>query len=421
MKVVHLATSRFGGAGRAAERLHLALIEYKINSVLITLDHPNKCDNSLEIYSWYSYHSSRKSKKIFRIRQKLKNIFRNEKQNSVKGKLNLELEELQKAVICEIASSPFSDIDIWNHPLVKNATIIQLHWISRMVDYQKFFQNCKKPVLFTFHDMQPILGCFHYMEDQIINFNLAYNLNKKFIDIKTKAIASFNFPISLVSPSKWLANEVMSSYVFKKFMCNVIPYTIDDKIFNIKNKQIVRKTLGLPCDGIILLFVAENIFNYRKGFDLLLDALGKLNEKLPFTFLALGNYKDIFITCFPVLTPGYISDDSKLSLYFSAADVFILPSREDNLPNTMLESLCCGTPVIAFPTGGMKEIIQSGVNGLLAEKVDANSLANAINDWYENRDKYKQECISREAQKLFNASTIVNAYKKEYTNLIFRS
>jgi hypothetical protein len=142
--------------------------------------------------------------------------------------------------------------------------------------------------------------------------------------------------------------------------------------------------------------VANSINEPRKGFDLLLDALNKISFT-DVTLLVLGKAENIQTENLDVRLLGNISDDKKLMEYYSLADAFIIPSREDNLPNVMLESFACGTPVIGFPIGGIKEHVIDYKTGLLAKDISSDALAECIKQFSLNHHRFNRDWIKNYA------------------------
>jgi glycosyltransferase involved in cell wall biosynthesis len=107
-----------------------------------------------------------------------------------------------------------------------------------------------------------------------------------------------------------------------------------------------------------------------------------------------------------------------MSLAYNSADVFILSSLEDNLPNVMLESLCTGTPVIAFPNSGAEEIIQNGINGIITDEISAISLSKAITTFFNNKSSFNSVNISKEAHSRFSGKKHFKSYLNVYSSLM---
>jgi glycosyltransferase involved in cell wall biosynthesis len=206
--------------------------------------------------------------------------------------------------------------------------------------------------------------------------------------------------------------------MFKQHKLHLIHYTIDSDVFYCdSNTQALKIKHKIPLCNTVFLFVAENINNRRKGFDLLLESLNRLVDN-NITVLLIGDSQSEFSSSIDIRLIGNINSNVKLREYYSLADAFIIPSREDNLPNVMLESLMCGTPVLCFNIGGMKDIIIDGFNGLKADKTDSNDLYNIITLFIKSKTQYNRKEIHLHALNLFSESIIVNKYKDVYDNIV---
>ncbi|WP_447977459.1 glycosyltransferase [Candidatus Nitrospira bockiana] len=174
--------------------------------------------------------------------------------------------------------------------------------------------------------------------------------------------------LSIVTPSVWMKRLAEES-MLKRFPVHVIPNGVDLDIFRPHDPVVSRRLLGLPADRIVLLFSARNLLDRRKGADLLLDALRRLPASLTreLILVTVGSqewaFRDVGIDARHF---GYVADDYLRAIIYSAADVYLFPTRADNAPLVVLESLACGTPVIAFDTGGLPELVRPGISGLLA-------------------------------------------------------
>ncbi len=174
--------------------------------------------------------------------------------------------------------------------------------------------------------------------------------------------------LNVVAPSRWLSEEARGSAVLGRFEVQTVPYGLETDVFQPRDRTVIRNLLDIPLDARVILFLAEGLGNRRKGFDLLLTAL----EQLPLqenTFLIAVGGGSVEVTerlRLPVRWLPPISNDRYLSFIYSAADVFVMASRADNLPNTVLESLSCGTPVAGFAVGGVPDLVDDGETGRLA-------------------------------------------------------
>jgi glycosyltransferase involved in cell wall biosynthesis len=426
IKVVHISTSNFGGAGRAAYRIHEALLKNGVQSSFLNIVSKGDISNNLFMENIMQ---TKEMKKTFIDRQFDKFQFhlnkhlgihlksRSEKEKRKREQLYSELKEMNSLLDCEIATLPFSDYDILENRLVKEADIIHLHWIAGMLDYPTFFKKNKKKVVWTLHDMNPFQGLFHYKEDEIRNTPIAMELDDRIKVVKSDAIKYRKSSLVIVTPSDWLLKEVIQKSSFKKLEAVCIKYPIDTSLFSPQKKCNFKMINHIPERNMVLLFVAEVVKFKRKGFDLLLEALKYLNH-IPLTILVLGHEHQFEIENLDVRFLDTIKDDKTLSSYYSLADAFIIPSREDNLPNVMLESFACGTPVIGFPVGGIKEHVIDFETGLLAEVISSESLAKTIEKFYIHKEKFDRQSIQNYAKKHFNEELIAGKYIHLYKQVL---
>src|SRR5690606_8995588 len=156
-----------------------------------------------------------------------------------------------------------------------------------------------------------------------------------------------------------------------------------------------RKLFNIPEDKLVILFVAESTASPRKGFIFLQKAIEKLRLE-NVILCSVGGQNTELKSTNELIELGSIKDERLMSVVYSAADVFVIPSIMDNLPNTVLESLMCGTPVIGFPVGGISDMIVDGENGLLTKEISVTSLAEALTYFLANPKRFDRENIRRE-------------------------
>ena len=370
MKILHITTSDSGGAGIAAKRIHFGLLDSGVNSKLLVLSNPK---DKREIFAFRSLivrkilDRTLKSFTFF-LPQNLKLL---NQTSGVKGDF-------------EIFTTPLTLYKVEEHPLVQEADIIHLHWISNFINYPTFFSTLgkNKKFVWTFHDMNPFMGGFHYQGDYQANPHLL-PIENVIREIKYKSY--LNIPDSnmhVIYLNKWMKEKSEEYKTFSRFPSSIIPNGLDSESFKPFTKDTSRESLGIPLTTKVLMFGCQAIRIKRKGFDLLSDALKIILNKsdVQLTLLTIGeSLPDMDLhRNVKVIELGYVSDLKKLRMAYSASDFFILPSLEDNLPNVMLESWACGTPVISFANGGMKDHIKNGMNGYLITDLTAVALAERI-------------------------------------------
>jgi glycosyltransferase involved in cell wall biosynthesis len=393
-KILIVNTTDQGGAANACIRLHLGLLKEGYDSKLLVL---YKSRNIPEVYEYD------KDDKSFSTLQRLK------KKHQLKS-FNKCLATLERGV--GIYSPPMSLYNIRDHELYDWADIINLHWVSNFIDIPTFFDNNTKPVVWTLHDMYPFTSGYHYT----VGFPIHHfdSLNEKYLKIKKKALAKNIAPIVITAPSKWLAEISKKSDLFSSFEHRAIPNSINENEFKPYHKEEAKKMLNLSLDEKIILFVADKVKSKRKGLSILLESLTHIKEEL--TIMVLGDTTHIDINSAHVKKLGFISNEKELAVIYSAADLYVIPSMEDNLPNTVLESIFCGTPVVGFKTGGIPEMINHKKNGYLCQNTNPKELAEGISEAL--RIEFDQNEISKAAVTKFGTNVQVRNFALLFKNIL---
>lgn len=328
---------------------------------------------------------------------------------AIATKLGKQLANLRSDLDCEIATLPFAPYNLLGHRLVKEAHIIHLHWVTGMVDYPSFFEQLNKPLVWTLHDMNPFMGLFHYTGDLTKNKLKVAELEAQVSQIKSTALKNLQQG-TIVSPSNWLLQEAQLSKVFSENLNFIqIANPINTNVYSPQEKKYKNKTLTL-------LFAAGNLNNRRKGVDLVIDALNKFPEPLILKTIGKGELK-LSNSKVQVESLGYINKPEAMIAVYRQVDGLLLPSREDNLPNTMVEALSCGTPVISFNTGGMREYIAEGENGCLASEFSADALLEAIFRFRHLQANFKSKAVAERAKQHFQAKNQAKKYLNLYLDL----
>jgi len=374
MNVLHLSTSDVGGgAARAAHRLHKGLRHAGISSRMLVKNKLGE-DDAVEEYAPPSGLWTR-LKRRWR-REKIQRAFRRYRSTRPEG---LE---------------PFSDDRSRYRGRVLEqcppTAVLNLHWVAEFVDVTAFFENTTTPVVWTLHDMNPFTGGCHYNVDcrryrnscgrcpqlgSSEENDLSHAVWTRKRRVYDEAIR--NQRLQIVTPSEWLARGAEKSSLFSEAEVQVIPYGIDQKTFRPRETQGLRASLDIPADHRVILFVAHSTENHRKGFDLLAGAIESLTVERV-TLLSIGATTPELNAACPHLHLGMLESDVLLSVLYSFADLFVIPSRQDNLPNTVLESMACGTPVVGFNVGGIPDMVRSGETGWLAEVGSVRALRQAL-------------------------------------------
>lgn len=400
MNILHINSHDNGGAAIAAIRLHKAMLNSGIDSKILFRYKTN--------YSVpFSYQYSAPAKSIF---SKVINRFKSKKtQTRLDLKYNL--------------TGHFSlinkyDCNIRHLSIYKEADIIIFHSISNFIALESFLAKNTKPVIWTLHDMNSFTGGCHYSEsctkftDRCNNCPILMdtddqNTSEKELIKKIKLFEKKD--IRIVSPSQWLKSFSEQSRSFHLFNHYLIPYSIDTSIFRYYNRESTRNILDLPSDKTVILFICDYISDKRKGFDLLMGAL-EFVDKSKIHVCVVGNNFDAADKIPSYTYFGRVNDEFKMALIYAASDVFILPSREDNLPNVMLESLCVGTPVIGFSIGGLKDILKTGENGVLIDNISSTDLAEAITSFINGKWVFDNKKISEYHKDYFSQGKQVKSY-----------
>jgi glycosyltransferase involved in cell wall biosynthesis len=380
MKILLLSTQdMLGGAARASYRLHKGLQNIGINSQMLVQE-KNSDDKTVLAPRIRMFQGIARSKLTFDAlplkfyRQRSENIF--------------SLQWLPDRVIPKIAAI--------------NPDIINLHWISGAFVHIETLAKVKRPLLWTLHDMWAFTGGCHYSGDcdrYTQSCGTCPQLgSKKDWDLsrwvwKRKISAWKKLNLTIVTPSSWLAKCARASSLFQDLRIEVIPNGVDIQTYRPIERRVARKLLNLPEDKQLVLFGSlRATSDNRKGFHLLQPALQELSksgwkDRLEVVIFGASQPEDPPDFGFQAHYVGTLNDDLSLSVVYSAADVFVLPSIEENLANTVMEAIACGTPCVAFNIGGMPDMIDHQKNGYLAQAYRIEDLAQGINWVLENQER----------------------------------
>lgn len=374
MNILHINTHQQGGAALCAIRINNALVQEGVCSKMLFAEgegmpegvkgavaEPDQC-------IW----------KRNRLLRKLRKILMH-----FPWKMNAEImqKKLKEANKHDLyIHHPFSDYKgIAHHPLVEWADIIHLHWVSGFVDYPSFFCEVKKPIVWTLHDKNPIVGIQHFNSRYYPVPSELKDLDSYCLRIKRNSVAKAK-KIIVVAISESMVEECKSSCVFCGFPVALIHNGVDTSVFHPYGKEITRKELGIDSKAKVFLFSSYGIQDKNKGFDRLLKAMEKV-DVLNKVLVCIGAYSADSIphTSFPVFFTGTLADQEKIAKYYSAADFFLQCSYEESFGQTLLEAMACGTPVISTLCGVAKELILP-FNGVICDGFDSEAIATGIKE-----------------------------------------
>ncbi len=383
MRVSIVNTEDRGGAANAAIRLHQGLLALNVDSKLIVYRGREAADNKIV----------RAQKPIATtLAQSAMRLFLSHHRGLDKSPRSKPVSTCELFSDCRSANG----VALKLHPA--EIDVLNLHWVARFVDLPSLLPRFagKVPIVWTLHDMQPLTGGCHYTAGceafrsgcqncpQLIQPG-ARDASAEIFQARLAALSHLgDRDLHIVAPSKWLLNEAARSAALSRFSGTCIPYGLDTDAFRPIPKDLARQKLGLPRHKRLLLFVSACVQNHRKGLDLLIGAVAQARQRYPDLQVvavgAKGKSGDDPFAGLDMITLGTLTDECRLAEAYSAADLFVIPSRQDNLPNTMLESIACGTPVVGFDIGGIPDAVRPGQTGWLAKQLSQESLAAAISE-----------------------------------------
>ena len=370
MKVLIVSThDRLGGAAIAAYRLLEALNKNDVEASMFVLNKKSTNPNVIQVG------------------------------NNLMNKVSFVVERFDIFIKNGFTKKKLFDISIANtgvsivhHPEFKQADIIHLHWINQgMLSIKEIGEIIAtgKKIVWTMHDMWPFTGichhagtCNHFEKDCGFcpYLKSPSQRDMSYSTYQRKLTAYSKGKIHFVACSNWLKDLAIKSPLTSNHEVSSIPNPINTTTYRPKDKTSFRKLMNLPIDKKIILFVAAKVSDKRKGIDYLIEASKTLaKQESNFMFLIVGSNGEEISSklALPAKIANYVAQEEMPNIY-NVADVFVTPSLQENLPNTIMESMSCGTPCIGFNIGGIPEMIDHKQNGYIAKYKDAQDLANGI-------------------------------------------
>jgi len=402
----------FGGAARAAYRLHRGLCGHGIGSRMLVQYAKSKDPSILRPESKYDIAMSH-------IRPAIEKFFTP----------NTPSTQQRLFSPAWVPNSTVKNI------IQSKADIIHLNWISSAFVSIRSLKKLAHPIVWTLHDMWPFTGGCHYDSDCGKYQEICHHcpqlrptppidLAKRVFQNKISAWKDLN--LTIVSPSQWLAKEAGKSTLFKERRIEVIPNGLDIELYKPIEKKEARSIIGIPQDKKIILFGAMGATSdKRKGYLQLKHAMESLSHtslknELEVVIFGEDRTDSFRLFGFPVHYTGKLYDDISLAILYSSADVYVAPSLQENLSCTVMESLACATPCVAFNVGGMPDMIKHQVNGYLSKPLDINDLANGI-EWVLNKNSIDNSLsinARNTACKNYNIHNISHKYIDLYRDLL---
>ena len=419
IKVIILNTSeRRGGAAIAANRLMKALQKSEVEISMLVL---HKQTNDLSVASTQRTFVDKLRAKWYFLWERFliylangfnrKNLFR-----------------------VSIANTGF---DVSNHPSVQSADIIHFHWINQgflsLAGIEKLIQ-LGKPIVWTLHDMWAgtaichyTSGCDKYKTECNACPQLRGNGSQDLsFEVFHRKEALFLNKICYVGCSHWITSVSKQSSLLKEASFSSIPNPIDTDVFRPFLQDEARKRMVLPKDKFLILFSAAKISDERKGGDYFVEACKCIQHQYPdivnnieIVLMGKGDSEFLNQLSIKINNLNYISEEKELITVYSAVDMFIIPSLEDNLPNTIMESMACGTPCVGFNVGGIPEMIDHKINGYVAKYKDSEDLAEGIRYIIENSEmnSMSSKCIEK-INRCYSESVVAEKYIELYKSLL---
>jgi glycosyltransferase involved in cell wall biosynthesis len=418
MKVLHLATHDIlSGAARAAYRQHTALREYGVDSAML-VRHKHSNDISVVQYAGSPNAGHRAARGLRRAW-----IGYKEKQSR----------KHCRQIICGL-NDPRADLLRSVDRRIADADVINIHKVEHFVDLPAFLLRLgsSKPVVMTMHDLSAIAGGCDYPGScarfeascgrcPIIDSESPSDYSSRIFAMKHKAYRAIP-PTQLifVANSRWTAGHASRSGLVNGAAVKLIHYGIDQSVYNPERRQEARQALGLETDERVLLFAAHDVGLKHKGGYLLAEALAAVAQWTQFRVLTMGSGQLESNAVYRHTHFGRVESDELQALLYKAADLFLMPSLEEAFGQTALEAAACGTVVAGFEVGGIVDIIEDGLNGILVNRGDVRALGEAISQLLDNhslRDKWRSSCRAW-VEERFSYNRNAAAYFELYRSLL---
>lgn len=409
MKILHVSCADIsGGAGRAAYRLHKSLLSAGQASEMLV---SNKGSGDFTVNG--------ASGRLDEIWKKLRPYF---------DRVPLIFYPDRSKALFSPAWLPFSGIA--ERIKILQPDIVHLHWVCEGTMRIEDLAGINVPLVWSLTDMWPFTGGCHYDDNcgRYVNdcgscpqlkSTKAKDLSHRVWSRKKTVYKPLD--LTIVGKSRWIAAAASESSLMREKKVVVLPNPIDTAVFSPLEKPLAKKLLNLPLDKKFILFGAnEATDDPRKGFKELSAALQTIGSK-DVELVIFGSNRPRKPPEFPFKSHyiGNLRDDLSLRILYSAAEVMVVPSLQENLSNAILESLACGTPVVSFNIGGNSDLVDHAQNGYLSAPLDVEDLARGIT-WVLNSPKYEELCSAAREKvlRLFDSRIVASRYISLYEEIL---
>ncbi len=417
MKVVHLSTADVaGGAARAAYRLHDGLKRAGHTSSMLVRD---KASGDGDIHQC----ASQARWEALQIRLRRRGVAQEEHQISSNLASGSDAFSTDRSTLGSLPLSRLGRPDVVN-----------LHFVAGLLDFSTTLvqMSSAAPLVWTLHDMNPFTGGCHYSAGcdrfnagcgscPLLTSTDPHDLSQTIWQRKNQTYSRIAPErLHIVTLCRWMNDLVRGSALLSRFPSTIIPNGLDTQVFAPIEKPTARAALHLPRDAQIVLFVAASVGSHRKGFQQLVSAMPEIagNERVCLVSVG-GQCPDVaFSSTHRHL--GNVGDERLMSLIYNAADLFVIPSLEDNLPNTVMEAMACGTPVVGFDVGGIPDMVRHEQTGLLAKSGDTAALGQCMCRLLDNADLARElgESARRVVEDEYSLKRQAEQYVALYQQLI---
>ena len=287
--------------------------------------------------------------------------------------------------------------DVTTMDVFRWADVIHLHWVNQgflsLNGLERIILS-GKPVVMTLHDQWYFTGICHYSggcdkyrtrceKCPMMKGSFGMDLARRVFDRKRAIYEGRD--VTFVGCSRWMADLARESRLTQGHTVTNVPNAIDTDVFTPMDKTAARRRFNLPEDMRLLLFGAQRITDERKGFAFLKEACEHISMHHPtlpshLGVVVLGGDAQSVQQALPlpVYTVNYLSNEQEIAQLYNAVDLFVTPSLQDNLPNTIVEAMSCGVPCVGFDVGGIPEMISHQRNGYVADYCDSIDFAQGI-------------------------------------------